>query len=171
MVEAYLGMSLNDLKILIKQRIKEVTLEDLYSLSFFFNDEMIYLPREYKKEYSESVLNVTMNRFIALKNDENSYYGDLDKEDISIINKLLQPNDTVINNILNIIVIYTTYFLNEPIHPLGTKFPGQVSIYCDGLDYYCPVKKFHLNNKKSLCKICVAKVSEGENHDKNERSL
>ncbi len=159
MSEAYLGMSLNDLKILIKQAIKEVTLEDLYSLSFFFNDEKTYLPREYKKEYTESVLNVTMNRFIQLKNDEKSYQGFLKEEDISIINKLLQPNDTVINNILNIIVIYATYLLKEPIHPLGTKFPGQVSIYCDGIDCYCPVKKFNLNNEKALCKICVAKIA------------
>lgn len=167
MAEAYLGMSYNDLKILIKQTIKEVTLEDLYSLSFFFNDEMIYLPREYKKEYSESVLNVTMNRFLLLKNDENSYPGILEDRDIAIINKLLKTNDTVINNILNIIVIYTTYFLKEPVHPLGTKFPGQVSIYSDGIDYYCPVKKFHLNNEKSLCRICVAKSTEEENYVKN----
>ncbi len=160
MVEAYLGMSLNDLKILIKQAIKEVTLEDLYGLSFFFNDEKSYLPREYKKKYTESVLNVTMNRFILLKNDEKSYQGFLNEDDITIINKLLQPNDTVINNILNIIVIYATYFLKEPIHPLGTKFPGQESIYCDGKICYCPVKKYHLNNDKALCKICIAKPAE-----------
>ena len=49
MVGVYPGISLNELKILIKQSIKDITLEDLYELSYFFNEEKTYLPREYKK--------------------------------------------------------------------------------------------------------------------------
>ena len=157
MVEVYPGISLNDLKILIKKAIKDITLEDLYELSYFFNEEKTYLPQEYKKKYTESVLNVTISRFTLLKNDNKTYDGFLDDEDAVIINKLLQNNDNVITYILNIIVIYTTYFLKEPIHLTGTTFPGQVSIHYDGENYYCPVKKYHINDEKSLCRICIAK--------------
>lgn len=160
MVEVYPGISLNDLKTLIKQAIKDITLEDLYELSFFFNDEKTYLPQEYKKKYTESVLNVTINRFTLLKNDDKNYVGFLDDADVVIINKLLHDNDNVITYILNIIVIYATYFLKEPIHLPGTTFPGQVSISYDGTNYFCPVKKYHINDEKSLCNICIAKSNE-----------
>lgn len=164
MIEVYPGISLNDLKILIKQAIKNVTLKELYELSFHFNEEKTYLPPEYKKKYTESVLNVTINRFTLLKNDNKSYEGFLDEEDVYLINKLLQHNDNIITYILNTIVIYTTYFLKEPIHLPETIFPGQVSIRYDGTNYYCPVKKYHLNNEKSLCKICIAKSEKEEDH-------
>lgn len=167
MVEVYPGISLNDLKILIKQAIKDITLEDLYELSFFFNEEKTYLPQEYKKKYTESVLNVTINRFTLLKKDDEKYDGHLNDDDVAIINRLLQNNDNVITYILNIIVIYATYFLKEPIHLPGTTFPGQVSIYYDGRNYYCPVKKYHINDEKSLCKICIAKSDKEGYYVKN----
>ncbi|MEJ5273777.1 MAG: DUF2115 family protein, partial [Spirochaetota bacterium] len=59
-----------------------VTLEDLYDLSFHFNEEQKYLPREYKKRYNETVLNVIINRFTSLKNNQKKYEGSLNKEDI-----------------------------------------------------------------------------------------
>lgn len=158
MTEVYKSICLNDLKILLKQEVKEITLEDLYDLSFHFNEEKRYLPREYKKKYTESVLNVMIKRFTTLKNDKKSYDGNLKKEDVKKINKLLQNNNSLINHLLNIIVIYTTYFLKEPIHLPGTAFPGNVSTFCDGKNYYCPIKKYHITNEKSICKYCIAKI-------------
>ena len=105
MVEVYSGINVNDLKNLLKNEIKEITLKDLYDLSLFFNEEKAYLPPEYKKKYTESVLNVTINRFTLLKNDNNLYEGILKDDDVKIINKLLQSNDNIITHILNIIVI------------------------------------------------------------------
>ena len=64
--------------------------------------------------------------------------------------------DNVITYLLNIIVIYATYYLKEPVHLPGTAFPGSVSIYCDGRDYFCPIKKYHMNSVKSVCKYCIA---------------
>lgn len=167
MVEIYSGINVNDLKNILKNEIKEITLKDLYDLSLFFNEEKAYLPPEYKKKYTESVLNVTINRFTLLKNDNNFYEGILRDDDVKIINKLLQSNDNIITHILNIIVIYTTYLLKEPIHMPGTKFPGKVSIYYDGMSYYCPVKKYHVNDKKSLCNICIAKSTKEDHYVKN----
>ena len=156
MAEVYQGITLNELIILLKQEVKEITLEDLYYLSFYFNEERKYLPREYKKEYTESVLNVMMNRFTSLKNDDEQYHGTLSNKDVENINELLKNNDNIITYLLNIIVIYATYYLKEPVHLPGTAFPGSVSIYCDGRDYFCPIKKYHMNSVKSVCKYCIA---------------
>lgn len=156
MAEVYKGISLNELMILLKQEVKEITLEDLYYLSFYFNEERKYLPREYKKEYTESVLNVMMNRFTSLKNDNEKYDGTLSDKDVEKINELLKDSDNIITYLLNIIVIYATYYLKEPVHLPGTAFPGRVSIYYDGNNYFCPVKKYHVNSTKSVCKYCIA---------------
>ena len=37
MVEVYSGINVNDLKNILKDEIKEITLKDLYDLSLFFN--------------------------------------------------------------------------------------------------------------------------------------
>ncbi len=162
MTKVYQGLSLNDLKTLIKTEIREVTLNDLYELSYYFNEETTYLPNEYKKSYIESIQNVIVNRFTLLKNDQKDYDGFLNEKNAMIINKLLESNDNVIKYILNIIVIYKTYFLKEPIHLPKTEFPGKVSVYKEGSDYYCPIKKYHMNDENALCKICIAKNTKEE---------
>ncbi|MBQ6220560.1 MAG: DUF2115 family protein [Methanosphaera sp.] len=160
MMELHEDISLNELKSIIKEIVNDISLEELYELSYQFNEDNKYLPREYRKKHTESVLNVIMNRFIMLKNDTSTYKGKLKKEEIENINQILKNDKNKRNHILNIIAIYTTYLLEEPIHTPNTTFPGLKSIYFDGNDYYCPIKKFHINNKKALCKYCIAKVTE-----------
>ena len=99
-----------------------------------------------------------IRRFTSLKNDKKTYEGILSDDDVEKINELLKYKDNIITYTLNIIVIYATYFLKEPVHTAGTAFPGHVSIYCDGNNYFCPVKKNHINNEKSVCKYCIAKI-------------
>lgn len=161
MIEIREEMSLNELKSILKEKINNITLEELYDLSYHFNEDTKYLPREYHKKYTESVLNVIMNRFIILKNDSKHYKGKLPKGDMENINKLLECQEDKTKYILNILAVYATYILNEPIHLPKTTFPGLVSINFDGKDYYCPVKKYQIKNDNALCKYCIAKKSEG----------
>ena len=67
------NMKYNTLKEILKEKIREVTLQELYDLSFEFNEDTKYLPREYKKKYIESVLNVIINRFNSLKNTQENF--------------------------------------------------------------------------------------------------
>ena len=66
MTQIHENMSYNDLKEFLQNEIKKITLNELYELSFQFNDDMKYLPREYKKKYTESVLNVTTDTALPL---------------------------------------------------------------------------------------------------------
>ena len=34
------------------------------------------------------------------------------------------------------------------------------SIYTDGENYYCPIKRYHIDNDKALCRYCVAKETD-----------
>lgn len=153
-------MSYNDLKEFLQKEIKKITLNELYELSFQFNDDVKYLPREYKKKYTESVLNVIISRYTSLKNDSNNYEGYINKKDFKKIYQLLSDKEDMITYTMNLIVVYTTYFLKQPVHLPGTVFPGMVSVYTDGENYYCPVKKFHINNPKATCRYCIAKITD-----------
>ena len=59
-----------------------------------------------------------------------------------------------------IISLYTTFILEEPIHPVGTPFPG--SLYVEEIDgkYYCPVKEANADSPNAVCKMCIAEQLE-----------
>ena len=160
MTQIHEDMSYNDLKEFLQNEIKKITLNELYELSFQFNDDVKYLPREYKKKYTESVLNVIINRYSSLKNDHDIYEGYINKNDFKQISTILSDKEDLIRYTMNLIVVYTTYFLKQPVHLPGTVFPGMVSVYTDGENYYCPVKKFHINNPQATCKYCIAKITD-----------
>ena len=136
-------MPLNTLNELLKEEVKDISLDELHDLSVHFNEETKYLPREYKKDYTESVIKVIVSRFATLKSSRVKYEGKLSEKDAE-----------------NIIAIYTTYLRKRPIHLPGTVFPGLVTIYSDGKDYYCPVKKFHVDNPNAICRYCISKTTD-----------
>lgn len=151
----------DQLRNFIKQEIKDVSLNQLYELSFQFNDESKYLPSKYKSEYEELIAKDIVKKFKDLKNDNKTYEGKLKSNDIENITQLLTKNkDNPTQHILDILVIYSTYFLKKPVHNLKTTFPGKKRIYKKGNDYYCPVKKYHINNNEAVCKYCIAKKIE-----------
>lgn len=62
--------------------------------------------------------------------------------------------------IYTIISLYTTFIINEPIHPVGSPFPGHQKVeFVDGV-YYCPVKKNNEDNPRAVCKFCIAEQTE-----------
>lgn len=157
----YANMKRDDLKKLLKEEIKNITLQELYEISYKFNEDIKYLPREYKKQYRESVLKVIINRFTSLKNTQVKYEGNITKKEAREINELLlDKKSNLVKHTLNIIVIYATYLERESVHMPGTEFPGMLSVYTDGVDYYCPVKKYHINSSEAVCKYCIAKEAD-----------
>ena len=153
------NIPLNDLRTKLQKEIKKITLDDLYELSFHFNEENKYLPSEFRKQHIENVQNILIQRFKELKNDNNEYEGTLEDKDTKNINELLEKSKDKLTHILYTIVVYTTYLLKEPLHMPNMEFPGPVNIYTDGVNYYCPIKKYHMENKDALCKYCIAKTT------------
>ncbi|WP_455646023.1 DUF2115 family protein [Methanosphaera sp.] len=160
MEKVYANMERNKLHKMLKEEVKHINLEEIYELSTKFNEEIKYLPREYKKKYVESVLNVIISRFAMLKNSKRTFEGTLTEEEANNINTLLENKDDLIEHILNIVVVYASYLIQRPVHLPGTVFPGAVSIYSDGENYYCPVKKYHIDNEKAVCRYCIARNAE-----------
>ncbi|MGB9838807.1 DUF2115 family protein [Methanothermobacter sp.] len=57
---------------------------------------------------------------------------------------------------ISIFDINRTFILSEPLHPVGTPFPGGYSVTEEHGTYYCPVKDKQKDNPSALCDICIA---------------
>lgn len=60
------------------------------------------------------------------------------------------------SKIYGITCLYTTFVLNEPIHPIGTIFPGNFKVKYEDNEFKCPVKRNNENNQLAVCKFCLA---------------
>ena len=158
----------NHLRDLIKSEAKNVHMEDIMLASSFLREDSKYMPASYRKDYIERFSRAFFNRIKDIKEDKNNYFGDIDtakiKEFLKVIKKQHDDangkNERCFVKIARIISAYTTFVLEEPIHPIGTKFPGGFILYAQNDIYYCPVKKNQQNNPSALCKFCVSVQDE-----------
>jgi uncharacterized protein (UPF0305 family) len=55
-----------------------------------------------------------------------------------------------------ITALYTTFILEEPIHPVGSEFPGSLFVEEKNGVFYCPVKENQKDNVNAICHLCLA---------------
>jgi uncharacterized protein (UPF0305 family) len=158
----------NHLRDLLKAEAKNIHMENIMLASSFLREDAKYMPASYRQDYIERFSRAFFNRIKDIKEDKNKYPGDLDtkniKEFLKVINRQKddanEENERCFVKIARIISTYTTFVLEEPIHPVGTKFPGGFVLHSINGIYYCPVKKNQMNNPSALCKFCVSVQDE-----------
>ena len=52
--------------------------------------------------------------------------------------------------------LYTTFILEEPIHPVGSEFPGSLKVEKRNGKFLCPVKDNQKDNDDAICHLCLA---------------
>ena len=105
-----------------------------------------------------------LGRIREIRNDDNSYDNDVDKEefiDAVATLKTYHENESITSKtkfplIYAIVSLYTTFVLEEPIHPVGTPFPGSLKVEEKDGVFYCPVKEANLESPNAVCKMCIA---------------
>ena len=55
-----------------------------------------------------------------------------------------------------ITVLYTTFILEEPVHPVGSEYPGNLKIEERDGKFFCPVKENQKDNMDAVCHLCLA---------------
>ena len=55
-----------------------------------------------------------------------------------------------------ITALYTTFILEEPIHPVGSEFPGSLKVEERNGTFLCPVKDNQKDNNDAICHLCLA---------------
>ena len=77
--------------------------------------------------------------------------------DLKDIFKLVSKDRKNKTSIISFVVsLYTTFVLDEPIHPIGTPFPGSLEVIIENGVYYCPVKEANIDTPNSVCRLCIA---------------
>ena len=161
----------NHLRDVVKFEAKNLHMKDIMLAASFLREDAKYMPLSYKEDYIERFSKAFFTRIKDIKEDKNNYHGYVDTEKLveflMVIDK--QGNDAKGDNercfvrIARIIATYTTFILEEPIHPIGTRFPGGFVLHREEGNYLCPVKNRQLENPSALCKFCVSVQDESVN--------
>ena len=153
---------------ILKEYSGSISVFDLMAVNAEMIEESKYVQENYKYKSHEVYAKYFLGRIKDVHADNNNYEHDIDKEEFIDAVATLRSyhiNESVTSKtkfplIYGIISIYTTFILEEPIHPVGTPFPG--SLYVEEKDgkFYCPVKDANLESPNAVCKMCIAEQLE-----------
>ncbi len=133
--------------------------------SFMIKDAR-FVHSGYREEFIEAYTRGFITRIKEVKEYQLDHDRKLDlegvKEAISLL--LTQEEDQTgadgfnpaFFRIYRIISLYTTFILGEPVHQVGTPFPGGFEVKLDGETYLCPVKEGQKDNPGAVCGFCIA---------------
>jgi len=151
---------------ILKMEARLITLQDLMQASLFLMEDARYVQESYRKEYLKAYNLAFITRIKEVKEhqpDDNEY---LDVKKVQEAINLLRNQENEVTGadgfdptffqIYKIISIYTTFILKEPVHPVGTPFPGGLKVKFDGKNYLCPVKERQKDNPGAVCGFCIA---------------
>jgi uncharacterized protein (UPF0305 family) len=162
-------VSKNDLLNILQPLSKTVSVYDLSIATAALREGGKYVQENYREKYLEIYIKYFIMRLKDINQDKNVYNDYLNKDElfdsINILKtQMLEESKEHLNDkfplIYTLIGLYTTYILNEPIHPVGTPFPGNNEVTFENNTFYCPVKKNNENNPKAVCKFCIAEQSD-----------
>ena len=153
---------------ILKEYSGNISVFDLMAVNAEMIEESKYVQDNYKDKSHAVYVKYFLARIKDVHTDNNNYEHDIDKEefiDAVATLKSYHINESVTSKtkfplIYGIISIYTTFILEEPIHPVGTPFPG--SLYVEEKDdkFFCPVKDANMESPNAVCKMCIAEQLE-----------
>ncbi|MBZ9570631.1 DUF2115 domain-containing protein [Methanobrevibacter sp. TMH8] len=165
------NISKNDLMKIIQDLAKTISVHDLMLATAILREEGKYVQASYREEYLEIYIKYFIMRIKDVKADKKDYNTEIDnktdfQEAIELLEnqfndkKLYKNENDKFPVIYTIICLYTTFILNEPIHPIGTPFPGSLKVTYENNKYLCPVKDKQKENPHAVCLFCIAEQSE-----------
>lgn len=153
---------------ILKEQSRTISVFDLMQVSAEMIKDMEYVQADYRKKAHGVYVKYFLCRLNEIISDLTEYEDSFDKDDFIETIALLKSynieesktTNTKFPLIYIIVSLYTTYILEEPIHPVGTPFPGSLKVEeKDGI-YYCPVKDANLESPNAVCKFCIAEQLE-----------
>jgi uncharacterized protein (UPF0305 family) len=164
--------SKQDLVDILRNKSKDISVFDQMKCTNELWEGLKYVQGKHKKDFFDVYCKHFILRINDIKDDKTDYDDErFDFEEFVKSVVMLETNFNEVDDkevmkseafryIYAIISLYTTFILDEPIHPAGTKFPGELEVeYKDGV-YYCPVKENNEDNPKAICQFCIAEQLE-----------
>lgn len=152
----------------LKEHSGTISVYDLMSVIAELREDTKYVQDKYREETNAVYVKYFLGRIKNIRDDNNQYDGSIDKDDFieSVATlKSYQEGESKTSKtkfplIYAIVSLYTTYILEEPIHPVGTPFPGSLKVTQKNGVFYCPVKEANLESPNAVCKMCLAEQLE-----------
>lgn len=151
---------------LLKENAREISVFDLMEINALMLEDMKYVQDRYQKEFHGGYAKNFLGRLKEIKDSKLEFSPEEDNIDlIDLRESLIMLKEYELNGdtsnpkfmkVYTIISLYTTYVLNEPIHPVGTVFPGSLQVEEKDGTYYCPVKDANKESPNSVCPMCIA---------------
>ena len=151
---------------LLKFEALKIHINDIIKACNYLKEEGKYVQPIYREKFYESYIKSFILRVKEIKEDRNVYNDPVNMDELKNSLKLLKDQETTMMEIYpydphfpiiyQIISIYTSFVLDEPIHVVGTEFPGGFKVRYDDKNYFCPVKEKQENNPNAVCGFCIA---------------
>ena len=161
-------ISKDDLMVVLKEELTDVSVFDLMIISAEIIENNKYVQESYQEKSKKIYIDFFLNRVKEIRSNDTVYNDYFNRDDfVEKLNNLKDIYKAVSTDrknkspIINLVVsLYTTFVLDEPIHPIGTPFPGSLEVIMENGVYYCPVKEANMDTPNSVCRLCIAEQLE-----------
>jgi uncharacterized protein (UPF0305 family) len=159
-----------ELLVVLQEEARKVGLKEIIRSSLHLHRDAAYVQASYREEYIKAYTNGFLIRIKEVKEDKHYYSGQVNREELLAAIELLEEQQKMVETmedaepaffrIYKIISLYTTFIKEEPIHQVGTPFPGGFQVKKDKDRFICPVKKNNEDNPLAVCPFCIAEQDE-----------
>ena len=154
----------------LKDEAGTVHITDIMAAYTYLKKESIYVNANYREEYDHAYIQSFLMRIKEIRDDKKYYEGSVSACELQKAIKILkgQQKQAELDHkqhmhffkIYQLTTLYTTFILDEPVHPVGMPFPGGFKIKQENGIYYCPVKENQKDNPGAVCGICIAEQDQ-----------
>lgn len=156
----------SELMTILKKYARIISVQDLMMATAHMRKDGEYVQANYREKYLKVYIKYFIMRMKEVKEKEDYTDSTIDKksfDDSFPILKKTFEKERLSNNkkdkfplIYVITALYTTFILEEPIHPVGSEFPGSLFVEKKGGKFLCPVKDNQKDNTNAICHLCLA---------------
>ena len=156
----------NELLTILKRYARIISAYDLMLATSAMREDGKYVQAQYREKYLEIYIKYFIMRIKEVLDFENKNNTPIDMNNFKSSFHLLEytfekERENYYNSdkfplIYVITSLYTTFILEEPIHPVGSEFPGNLKVTEEKGIYFCPVKDSQKDNPNAICHLCLA---------------
>ena len=150
---------------ILKKYARTISVNDLMLATTYIRKDMEHVHANYRDKFLEIYIKYFIIRMKEVKEKIDYIDSNINKNRLTESFPLLKQTfekekiydeDYKFPLIYVITSIYTTFILEEPIHPVGSEFPGNLSVEEKNGKYFCPVKENQKDNINAICHLCLA---------------
>ena len=152
---------------ILKKYASIISVYDLMMATSYMRKDGEFIHAQYREKYLEIYIKYFIMRMkVVLLKEDYEHDVAIDKQAFDESFPLLErtfekerlstSKDDKFPLIYVITSLYTTFILEEPIHPVGSEFPGSLKVEERKGVFYCPVKENQKDNANAICHLCLA---------------